>query len=484
MLNRVLPQPARTVRARSPELAGLMSMDGRDSTRSVDQDPVEVLRSALERDDRRVVSSLIASLPREDLRRMAARLSPQERGRLLDALEPGEAADFLEDLPDEDAASLLEEAHPSHAAAIVDELASDDRADVLAEMDEEDVATILANVSLEHAREARELMAYGADTAGGLMVKEFIAYPVDTTVEDVLEDLRQNAEEYAGYSAQYFYVTDADGRLLGVLGLRELVLSPRHKRIGELMLRAPIVLRDHDPLDKLQEQFEVHGHIALPVVSADRQLLGVVLAGDVAEAAGRSAGRMMLKFAGIFGGEESRSMPLAERVWKRLSWLVVNLGLNLAGASVIAIFEETLASVIALAVFLPIVSNISGNAGIQSIALSLRELTLGTIRPRDAIYVLSREAALGAVNAALLGVLVAGLGYVWKGSGWLGLVVGLALAVNTLAAGCLGGILPLLFRRVGIDPATASGPILTTIADMSGFFLVLGTATLLLSRLP
>ena len=190
-----------------------------------------------------------------------------------------------------------------------------------------------------------------------------------------------------------------------------------------------------------------------------------------------------LKSQGIVGGEELRSMPLAERSGRRLSWLSVNIVLNMISVSVIAAFEETLAAVIALAVFLPIVSDMSGCSGNQAVAVSMRELTLGVVGTRDALRVWWQEAKVGVLNGLALGILLGVAAWAWKGNPVLGAVVAVALALNTVVAVSIGGTVPLLLKRLGADPAVASGPVLTTVTDMCGFFLVLGIATLSLSWL-
>jgi magnesium transporter len=174
--------------------------------------------------------------------------------------------------------------------------------------------------------------------------------------------------------------------------------------------------------------------------------------------------------------DELRSMPLAVRARRRLTWLCANILLNVVAASVIAIYEDTLAAVIALAVFLPIVSNMSGNAGFQAAAVSMRELTLGVIQADEYLRIWRKEAGVGVIVGIVLGLMLGVAAWMWKGNPYLGIVVAAALAINTLVAVSIGGCLPLLLKRVRIDPAVAAGPVLTTITDMVGFFLVLSIA--------
>jgi len=176
-------------------------------------------------------------------------------------------------------------------------------------------------------------------------------------------------------------------------------------------------------------------------------------------------------------------MPVWLRSGRRLSWLSVNVVLNVLAASIIVLFEETLASVIALAAFLPIISDMSGCSGNQAVAVSMRELALGLAQPRDALRVLVKEVGVGLINGCALGILLGLVAWTWKGNIYLGFVVGGALAINTVVAVSIGGTVPLLLRRLGFDPALASGPILTTVTDMCGFFFALGFATLMLGRI-
>jgi magnesium transporter len=174
-----------------------------------------------------------------------------------------------------------------------------------------------------------------------------------------------------------------------------------------------------------------------------------------------------LKQAGIIGGDELRSMPVLLRSRRRLSWLSINILLNIMAASVIAAYEDTLTAVIALAVFLPIVSDMSGCSGNQAVAVSMRELTLGAALPRDVFRVWRKEVVVGLINGIALGTLLGLAAWAWKGNAVLGLVVGAALAINTLVAVSIGGTVPLILKRFKLDPAVASGPLLTTATDMS-----------------
>ncbi len=222
-------------------------------------------------------------------------------------------------------------------------------------------------------------------------------------------------------------------------------------------------------------------------MDAKGKLRGLVTRAAVMEATAEHQTDDYLSASGIIGGEELRSMPLLLRARRRLSWLLPNILLNMAAASIIAAHEDTLQSVIALAVFLPMVSDMSGCSGNQAVAVSMRELTMGLIRPAEYLRVLWKEGSVGLINGSVLGIvlgIVLGtIAALWQGNLYLGLVIGGALALNTVLSVLLGGLVPLLMKRFKIDPALASGPILTTCTDMCGFFLVLSIASSMLDKL-
>jgi magnesium transporter len=315
------------------------------------------------------------------------------------------------------------------------------------------------------------------------MITEYVAVNEDASVAEVVAELRQNVERYAGYVAQYVYALSATGLLRGVLPLRELLLARSDRKVREIMIPNPIALPASASLEAVIELFDRYAFLGIPVTQGDGKLLGIVLREDVDDARVDRAESDQMKSLGIIGGEELRSMPLWRRSTRRLSWLSVSILLNLISASMVALFQDTLVAAIALAFFLPIVSGMSGNAGSQAVAVSLREMSLGLLRPLDLAYVLAKEASVGVLNGVVLGAMIGVVALLWKGNAMLGLVVGGALALNTVLAVSLGGTIPLLLRRIGADPALASGPILTTVTDLCGFFFVLSFASLVLGQL-
>ena len=444
------------------------------------QDIWEQLDVVVASGDAEAARQFLKGLPPGEFPRIITQLSLAEQQELLTLLRDEDAAELIATLPEIQAAQLLSAMSAEKAAHIVDEMYSSEQVGLLDQLSEEQSKAILDEMKPEEAQNVRFLAKYENDCAGGLMITELLAFNEGLTVDDVISDLRANAERYAEYNVQYIYVLTEDRRLAGVLRLRDLLLARPKRTIAKIMIDNPTRVPDTTSLQELQLLFDGRPFFGLPVVDAEDRLVGVVRRADIERASEELAGRTFLQFAGILGGEELRSLPLKTRCARRLSWLSLNILLNVVAASVIAFYEETLSAVIALAVFLPIVSDMSGCSGNQSVAVSTRELVLGVINPSDFWYVFRKEFTLGLINGIVLGLLLGTVAYFWKGIPALGLVVGGALAANTLVAVCLGALIPMILKGFKMDPALASGAILTTLTDMCGFFLVLSLAQLML----
>jgi magnesium transporter len=438
---------------------------------------LETFARSLEKDDAEQVAAKLVTLPPCEAAELIRLLPSAVRHLVLVALPTSTAADVLEELPDDIAAAAVMQMDPGIAAGMVREMRSDEKADLLQDVAPSQAEAILSELEPEEAAAARSLIVYEDDTAGGLMQTEFIAIAEGMTVGDVVGQLRERAEDYVDYPASYLYVVDGDGRLLGVSSLRSLLLCDANTPVATVASTKVVSAPPDLPGVGLLKLFRRLHLLAVPVVDASNHILGVVTQDDALRFSEEAADEEMLRLAGIAGGDEFRDMPLRRRASRRLSWLSVNVLLNVAAASVIVFYQETLQEVIALAAFLPIISDMSGCSGNQAVAVSIRELSLDRIRPTNFLWVLRKELAVGFVNGLALGCLVGLAAWLWKGNVALGAVVGGALWVNTIVAVSVGGLVPLGLRRFGKDPAIASSPILTTLTDMCGFLVVLGAAS-------
>jgi magnesium transporter len=437
----------------------------------------------LEENNQKGLTDLLDSMSSKEIVHLLGHLKRDDQLRLLTILDPENAAEVLEEIPEAQAVEIIEELSEKDAAAILDEMESDEQADIIKELDEEDAKAILHEMDPEEAADVRKRIEYEDDTAGGLMRTEYLAFEEQMTVEEITELLRTQSEQFSNYALKYIFVVSRAGVLSGVLQMHDLLLASASTPLSKIIHRDVKYVDHKVSFDELYDFFHENEWLGVPVVDDNNKLIGVVLRRDILEVETERLSQEQLERQGIVGGEELRSMPLFARAKNRLSWLSINVLLNIVAASVIAYHQDVLGSVIALAVFLPIISDMSGCSGNQAVAVSMRELSLGAVKPVEVLRVLWQELGVGIINGIALGFLIGAAAWLWKGNIYLGLVVGGALAINTLVAVAIGGTVPLLLKGRNIDPALASGPILTTITDMFGFFLALTFASLALNQI-
>ncbi|MDQ8205668.1 magnesium transporter [Pelagicoccus sp. SDUM812003] len=455
-------------------------METTDQPASKFDDLLDALTAAVASEDALRCVEVIKQADVDDTAKLVDRLDHEDRRSLFGLLAPKNAAELLEHVHYSQGASIIEDLAPEAAAPILARLDSDDRVDLLNEMHEDDSEAILEVLKVDVAEETRRFMAFPDGTAGSIMYSEYVSFHRKATVEGILQDIRAKREKYLEYGVQYAYVLDRGRRLVGVLPVRNLLFATPDQSASDIMIPNPITVSPETSVIDLAHLFEQHHFLGLPVVDDSGRLLGIVDREASTEALQEAATEDLLKIQGLMGKEELRSMPLMVRSRRRLAWLSINIVLNLIAASVIAFHQDTLEAVIALAVFLPIISDMSGCSGNQAVAVSMRELSLELISPKEFGRVFLKESSVGLINGLCLGLLIGGLAWLWKGNPYLGAVVGTALALNTTIAVCVGGLVPLLLKAFKQDPALASGPILTTVTDMCGFLLVLGLASLAL----
>lgn len=408
---------------------------------------------------------------------LISRLREVRQVALLENLPVKQAQDIFEHLSDVQRRTLAEQIKPDLAAVLLGDLFSEECVDILNEMDAEDSEAILSNFAAEEAADLRVLMSYPEGTVGALMRTEYLSFPDTIEVKQIFQDLRANQKTYAGLEIQYAYIVDERRKLVGVLPLRNLLFAQDTKKARDVMIKNPASICVYETREDLRSFFHTHDFVGLPVVDKEGILLGVVEQNSLTEDENDQSTSDFLKVSGLMGKDEIRAMPLWLRSRRRLSWLTLNIVLNLISVSIISLHEHTLQAVIALAFFLPLVSDMSGCSGNQAVAVSLRELSLNLLRPTEFLRVFMKESSVGLINGICLGIIVGIIAALWKGGWALGLVIGGALAVNTIIAVCVGGIVPLLLKWRNLDPALASGPILTTVTDMCGFMLVLSLAS-------
>jgi len=416
-------------------------------------------------------------------------MHPADLADRLQRLEPEEARGILLELPAEKAAAALAEVEadrvpelfgvfpPAQLARFFPFMQPADAADALLELPPAVRRDTLAALPAQAADRLRSLLRYPEDTAGGVMSNRFIALRDDMTVEQVRELLRARAQEERTEDIAYLYVTDAQQRLVGIVGLRDLVFRRAERRMSEIMNRDVKFLRVDADQEELARQFGHYHYLGLPVLDSEGRLVGVVKASDALEVASKEATEDMQLMVGLTGEERSLT-PWNVSVRRRLPWLYINLATAFLAAAVVSLFESTIARWTALAVFLPIIAGQGGNAGMQTLTVIIRDLALGELSEGDGRRALFKEIGLGLVNGLAVGLVVGLIGWWWKGSATLGLVACAAMVLNQIAAAASGVIIPLGLRALKMDPALASSIFLTTVTDVAGFFFFLGLAAM------
>ena len=404
------------------------------------------------------------------------RISPEAQVVLLAVLPSEDLGAIIEVLEVEDAVAVCEKIENSKLPEVFDAASPEIAADVLKALEPASAEDVLAE--METAPEVIPLLEYEDDAAGGLMTPEFVALRETMNVGQALDFVRLWAREVGPDPEylHYLFVVDWDGALKGGLSLAQLVLASRSQFVSLLMDEDIIsvgVETDQEEAARLMERYDIFN---LPVVDDDGRLVGVVWLDDMIRVLDDEATEDMFRMIGV--AEEEKALgPFWRSVRNRLPWLVVNLGTAVLAGFVITLFQSTMGQVVALAAFLPVIAGQGGIAGTQTLTLIIRSITLGEVSPANTRRLLLKEFGLGLVHGLALGLVVGVIAFIWKGSEYLALVVGIAMAANLVVAGISGVIVPLGFRALRIDPALSSAVAVTTLTDVLGFLVYLGLAT-------
>ena len=387
-------------------------------------------------------------------------------------------AETLEYLDEELSAELLSDIAPEQLAPILDQLDEDIAADIVQDLEHEQAQEVLP--LLEYREYVQQLLDYPEDSAGGRMSVDFVALQRRWTVEEAIRFLRNEAPDDT--HPFYLYVVDDEDRLIGIVSLRSLVTAAPETPIAAITSEDIVTVEATEDQEVAAERMRHYNLLAMPVVDSENRLRGVITADDVLDVQVEEATEDIYRLAGL-PEEERIFRPIREAAPPRLAWLMLNLITAFLAAATVSLFEGTIERVAALAVFMPMVAGMGGNAGIQTITLVVRSIALGEIEAHDAARVLKHEATIALIKGVVIGSIVGLLAWIWMDSAWLGLIVGLALLANIANATLAGVMVPLVLKRLRLDPALASGVIVTTFSDVVGFFVFLGLGALLVDKL-
>jgi magnesium transporter len=422
--------------------------------------------------------ALLAELHAADQADALVAIDYEQGVALLQQLPSEAIAEVLEYLEEEPRRSFVEQIDPTILGPVLDQAEQDVAVDVLHGLPSERSRAVLA--AMRTSTEIAPLLPYGDETAGGRMTRDFVALHKEWSVDEALSYLRRTRPD--AEQAFYLYVVDDDHKLEGVVSLRQLVVAAPDERIAGLMATDVVSVPASEDQEELARRIQHYRFVALPVVDDQRKLVGVVTIDDLAAVAEEEATEDMYRMVGL-SEDETLLRPIARSLTPRLGWLLVNLVTAFAAALVVNQFEGTIQKVAVLAVFMPIIAGMGGNAGIQTLTLVVRSLALGEVQLRDVRHVLLRELSIGITNGVAIGLLIGALAYIWKNNAGLGFVAGVAMLLNMATAVMAGVTVPLGLRWLKLDPALASGVFVTMFTDIMGFFFFLGLATLMIDQI-
>lgn len=408
-------------------------------------------------------------LPPVDVGDYITELSPERRAIAYRLLNKGQATDVFEYLPPEVQEELIGSLHDHQVFHIVEAMSPDDRAVLFDELPAGVVKRLLQQLSPEERQATATILGYPEYTAGRVMTTEYVRLRQGLTVGEALSKIRQSDRDKE--TIYYAYVTDDSRQLVSVVSLRQLLFTIPDVLIREIASDRVIKVRTDTPQEEVAQLMKRYDLIALPVVDREDRLVGIVTIDDVVDILEEEATEDIQKLAGVSGGDEAALSPPQVTIRKRLPWLLANIGLYIGAASAIAPFQGVISVVPVLAVIMPILSNTSGNVAIQALSVTVRGLGVGEVTPLDTLKILRKEVLAGLGTALALGSALGILSLIWSppNERWVSLIAAAVMIVNVFVAATLGTLLPMGLKRVNLDPALISGPLLTTMLDAVGF---------------
>jgi len=396
-------------------------------------------------------------------------LPKQQRAIAFRLLNKHQAIDVFEYLPPEVQEEIINSLHDVQVAQIVEAMSPDERAELFDELPAGVVKRLLQELSPEQRQATATILGYSEGTAGRVMTTEYVRLRQGLTVGEALSKIRCQDEDKE--TIYYAYVTDDNRKLVSVVSLRQLLFTFPDVLIRDIASDRVIKVKTEMPQEEVARIMQRYDLIAVPVVDREDRLVGIITIDDVVDILQEEATEDIQKLAGVSGDEAALSPPQVT-IRKRLPWLLGNIGLYIGAASAIAPFQSVISHVPVLAVIMPILSNTSGNVAIQALSVTVRGLGVGEVTPLDTMKILRKEMLAGLGTAIALGTALGTLSLIWSPGPerWVSIVAATVMIVNVFIAASLGTVLPMSLKRLNLDPALISGPLLTTTLDAIGFF--------------
>lgn len=442
----------------------------------VDPDFVEEMVELLRAGRRDEVRGKVEELHAADIADLIEQTDGDDRDALIEVLRPGFDGEVLSYLNPDLREAVVERFEPKELAAAVAELDTDDAVDLIEDLDEETRAAILANLPAEDRALVQENLTYDEYTAGRLMQRDLVAVPQFWTVGKTIDYVRVATEELPEDFYDIFIV-DPLHRVVGAVPLSRLLRQRRSMRIADLVTDEVDAIPATMDQEEVANLFRQYALVSAPVVDAAGRLIGVITVDDVVHIIDEEAEDDIRKLGGA--GDTGVFSDIKDIARSRVGWLTVNLLTAFIASGVISLFEGTISQIVALAVLMPIVASMGGNAGTQTLTVVVRALATHELSSVNALRVVWKEVLVGLINGLVFAAMVGLIAYFWYGP-MIGVVIACAMVINLVVAGLSGALIPLGLEKLGVDPAVASAVFLTTITDVIGFFAFLGLASAIL----
>ncbi|MFC5463986.1 magnesium transporter [Lederbergia graminis] len=442
----------------------------------------QILIQAVTEDDLQTFREEFLKLHHFDQAQFFFRVEPEIRLKIYHYLSPKELADFFEmlEIDDDEYKDILAEMEPKYAADMLANMYADNAVDVLNNLDKDQAASYLTIMDKVAAQDIKGLLHYAEYTAGSIMTTEYIAISQNQTVRSAMQILKSLAPK--AETIYYVYVVDEDSKLVGVLSLRDLIISDDDTMIANIMYDRIISVSVGTDQEEAARQMRDYDLLALPVVDFQNHLLGIITVDDIIDVIDEEASDDYSKLAGVSDMDKIDRSPFTAAK-KRLPWLIILLFLGMFTASLIGRFEDTLNQVSILAVFIPLIAGMAGNTGTQALAVAVRGIATGELEEANKFKLIIREAGTGLITGSICGIVVTLVVFVWKGELFLGFLVGVSILSSLFVATMAGALVPLVMHKLKIDPAVASGPFITTMNDITSILIYFGLATMFMSYL-
>ncbi len=447
----------------------------------LDRAVVDAVGEAIERDDHEEVRALLEPVHDADVADLLQNLSSDERRTVVEALRSDFPPDVLAELDERVRDEVIEELGIAETVNAVRGLETDDAVHIISELEEDQQELVLKAIPARDRTLIEEALAFPDYSAGRLMRRELVAVPVFWTVGDTIDHLRTTAEADPDALPDEFFdifVVDPGHRPVGSVSLSRMLRARRAQPMTEIMTTEMKVIEATTDQEDVAFLFRQRDLTSAPVVDAGGRLVGVITIDDVVDVIDEEHEDDIMRLGGV--REDDLYSASIETAQSRFSWLLLNLGTAILASAVIGLFDATIEHMVALAVLMPIVASMGGNAGTQTLTVAVRALATKELTQDNAMRVIGKEVLVGAMNGLLFAVITGIVAWLWFGSSGLGLVIGMAMIVNLIVAGLFGALIPLALDRVNIDPAVASAVFLTTVTDVVGFFAFLGLGAWLL----